>query len=53
MTLYDSSVLIEYLDGDGSVVDYVRTHLDERAVAPPLVTRTSPGPRRGSTSGSP
>lgn len=37
MTLYDSSVLIEYLDGDESVVDYVRTHLDERAVTTPLV----------------
>jgi predicted nucleic acid-binding protein len=37
MTLYDSSVLIEYLDGDDDVVDYVDRHLDERAVAPPLV----------------
>jgi predicted nucleic acid-binding protein len=37
MTLYDSSVLIEYLDGDAGAVDYVQTHLDDRAVAPPLV----------------
>ncbi|WP_293029280.1 PIN domain-containing protein [Natronococcus sp.] len=36
MTLYDSSVLIEYLDGDDDVVSYVESHLDERAVAPPL-----------------
>jgi predicted nucleic acid-binding protein len=37
MTLYDSSVLIEYLDGNDDAVDYVDCHLDERAVAPPLV----------------
>lgn len=37
MTLYDSSVLIDYLDGGDAVVDYVENHLDERAVAPPLV----------------
>jgi predicted nucleic acid-binding protein len=37
VTLYDSSVLIDYLDGEADAVDYVRTHLDERAVAPPLV----------------
>lgn len=37
MTLYDSSVLIDYLDGVDAVVDYVENHLDERAVAPPLV----------------
>jgi len=37
MTLYDSSVLIGYLDGEEDAVDYVRTHLDQRAVAPPLV----------------
>jgi len=37
MTLYDSSVLIGYLDGEEDVVNYVRTHLDERAIAPPLV----------------
>jgi tRNA(fMet)-specific endonuclease VapC len=35
--LYDSSVLIDYLDGVNAVVDYVEDHLDERAVAPPLV----------------
>jgi tRNA(fMet)-specific endonuclease VapC len=37
MTLYDSSVLIDYLDGDPAAVEYVEDHLDERAVAPPLV----------------
>ncbi|WP_115865724.1 PIN domain-containing protein [Halorussus litoreus] len=37
MTLYDSSVLIDYLDGVDDAVNYVETHLDERAVAPPLV----------------
>jgi len=37
MTLYDSSVLIDYLDGRDDVVDYVRDHVHERAVAPPLV----------------
>ena len=36
MTVYDSSVLIDYLDGDSKVVEYVEHHLDERAVAPPL-----------------
>jgi predicted nucleic acid-binding protein len=37
MTLYDSSVLIEYLNGDAEAVNYVHSHRDERAVAPPLV----------------
>lgn len=37
MTLYDSSVLIDYLDGDDDAVRYVREHSDERAVVPPLV----------------
>jgi predicted nucleic acid-binding protein len=37
MTLYDSSVLIDYLDGDATAVDYIENHFDERAVAPPLV----------------
>jgi len=37
MTLYDSSVLIEYLDGDPAAVNYVQSHFEERAVAPPLV----------------
>jgi len=37
MTLYDSSVLIGYLDGDPNVVEYVERHADDRAVAPPLV----------------
>lgn len=36
-TLYDSSVLIGYLDGADAAVEYVDTHHDERAVAPPLV----------------
>lgn len=37
MTLYDSSVLIEYLDGSEPAISYVESHLDERAVAPALV----------------
>ena len=37
MTVYDSSVLIEYLDGQQKAVDYVKGHYDERAVAPPIV----------------
>lgn len=37
MTLYDSSVLIDYLDGETAAVNYVETHLDDRAVAVPLV----------------
>lgn len=37
MTVYDSSALIEYLDGDAAVVDYVERHSEDRAVAPPLV----------------
>ncbi len=35
--LYDSSVLIDYLDGRDSAVQYIESHLDERAVAPQLV----------------
>lgn len=37
MTLYDSSVLIDYLDGAEEAVAYVDAHFDERAIAPPLV----------------
>lgn len=37
MTIYDSSALIEYLDGAPDAVDYVQSHVEERAVAPPLV----------------
>lgn len=37
MTCYDSSVLIDYLDGVEEVVHYVEANLDERAVAPQLV----------------
>jgi hypothetical protein len=37
VTLYDSSVLIDYLDGVEEAVDYVAASADERAVAPPLV----------------
>lgn len=37
MTLYDSSVLIEYLDGSPEVLSYVESNLNERAIAPPLV----------------
>ena len=36
MTLYDSSVLIDYLDGDEAVVEYVETRRKERALTPPL-----------------
>ncbi|WP_049928922.1 PIN domain-containing protein [Halopiger goleimassiliensis] len=37
MTVYDSSVLIDYLEGDDDAVAYVDDHIDERAVAPSLV----------------
>lgn len=37
MTVYDSSVLIDYLDGDGDVVAYATAHADEPAHAPHLV----------------
>lgn len=37
MTLYDSSVLIDYLAGDEDATAYVDAHFDERAVAIPLV----------------
>lgn len=37
MTFYDSSVLIDYLDGVTDVVEYVTDHAGERAVAPPIV----------------
>lgn len=37
MVLYDSSALIDYLDGDDAVVDYVSAHVDERTVTIPLV----------------
>lgn len=37
MTVYDSSVLIDYLDGADAAVQYVQGNLDRRAIAPPLV----------------
>ncbi|WP_276247897.1 PIN domain-containing protein [Haladaptatus sp. YSMS36] len=37
MTLYDSSVLIDYLDGKDEAIEYVEAHLDDRAITPPLV----------------
>lgn len=37
MTLYDSSVLIDYLDDVDEAVSYVNEHSNERSVAPPLV----------------
>ena len=37
MTLYDSSVVIDYLDGVPEAVEYVEEHAGGRAVAPPLV----------------
>ena len=37
MTVYDSSVLIDYLAGRDVAVEYVHEHADEPANAPPLV----------------
>lgn len=37
MTLYDSSVLIDYLAGDEAVKEYVASPVDDRAIAPPLI----------------
>ena len=37
MGLYDSSALIEYLDGNETVVEYISAHADERAITVPLV----------------
>jgi len=37
MTVYDSSVLIHYLDGDPGAIDYIEDQQDRRAVAPQLV----------------
>lgn len=37
MTLYDSSVLIDYLAGESTAVTYVENHQAQRAVAPQLV----------------
>ncbi|MBS1263089.1 MAG: tRNA(fMet)-specific endonuclease VapC [Methanonatronarchaeales archaeon] len=37
MTLYDSSILIDYLNGDGDALDYIEDHIYERAVTVPLV----------------
>ena len=37
MVLYDSSVLIDYLDGRDTVVEYIETQAHERAVTIPLV----------------
>ena len=37
MTLYDSSVLIDYLDGVDEAIECVTRNAGERAVAPPLV----------------
>lgn len=37
MTVYDSSVLIDYLDGVDEAVEYVNAHVNERAVTPQLV----------------
>lgn len=36
MTVYDSSVLIDYLAGDDAAVDYIEAHLEDRSLAPPL-----------------
>ncbi|WP_436907462.1 PIN domain-containing protein [Halosimplex marinum] len=37
MTVYDSSVLIDYLAGEDEAVDYVERRQDKRAIAPQLV----------------
>jgi tRNA(fMet)-specific endonuclease VapC len=37
MTLYDSSVLIDYLAGVDEAVEYLELTIDERAVTPPFV----------------
>lgn len=37
MVLYDSSILIDYLDGDDAAVECVKEHSDETAVTIPLV----------------
>jgi len=37
MTLYDSSVLIDYLDGTEAAVEYITDQAGDRAVSPPLV----------------
>lgn len=37
MTLYDSSVLIDYLDGVNETVDHIETRYEERAITIPLV----------------
>lgn len=37
MTLYDSSLLIDYLDGRQPAVEYITARSHERAIAPPLV----------------
>ncbi len=37
MTLFDSSVLIDYLDGAEAAVAYVEARSSERAIVPPLV----------------
>ena len=37
MTLYDSSVLIDYLDGERDAVRYIECHRGQRTIAPQLV----------------
>ncbi len=37
MTLYDSSVIIEYLAGNTTVIDYISAHSYETARVVPLV----------------
>lgn len=37
MTVYDSSVLIDYLDGNDAAVEYVENAVNDTAVAPPIV----------------
>lgn len=37
MTFYDSSVLIDYLNGEDTAAEYVTAHVDERTATSPLV----------------
>ena len=37
MTLYDSSLLIDYLDGEAGAIQYVEDHVGDRTITVPLV----------------
>ena len=36
MTIYDSSILIDYLAGEQKPIEYVESHADNRALVPQL-----------------